>query len=175
VLRQAKGIILVHQFRAGLIFGGQGGSAVLVARIPQTGNWNVPVFLDPGGVNFGLQAGVKEMNTVFLLMTDEAVQAAYSGRFKFGVDAAAVAGPRSTDAERFDLFKASVLVYNSYGGLFAGAAVKSGWLAPFDRANREFYGTTHSTPEIALGTWFQVPSEAQPVLARIRAAEGARK
>jgi lipid-binding SYLF domain-containing protein len=172
VLRSAKGIVLVHQYRAGFIFGGQGGSAILVARNPQSGKWGVPVFLDPGGVNFGLQAGVKEMNSVFLLMTDDAVTSAYSGRFDIGADAVAVAGPKAAERERFDLFSTPVLVYNSFGGLFAGASFKTAWLAPFDRANRAFYGTTHSTPEIVLSTWFQPPPEAQSLLTRIRNVEG---
>lgn len=172
VLREAKGILLVHQFRAGFIFGGQGGSAVLIARNPQSGKWGVPVFLDPGGVNFGLQAGVKEINSVFLLMSDDAVQRAYSGRFDVGADAFAVAGPRVAEAEKFDLFDAPVLIYSTYGGVFAGASIKTGWLVPFDRANREFYHTPHGTPEIAMSTWFKTPPEAESLLARIRAAEG---
>ncbi|MGH8019869.1 MAG: lipid-binding SYLF domain-containing protein, partial [Opitutaceae bacterium] len=172
VLREAKGVVLVHQYRAGFIIGGQGGSAVLVARNPQSGKWGVPVFLDPGGINFGLQAGVKEINSVFLLMSEQAVTMAYSGRFDIGADAVAVAGPNAVERERFDLFNAPVLVYSSSGGLFAGASFKTAWLAPFDRANRELYNTTHATPEIALSTWFQPPPEAQSLLTRLRAAEG---
>ncbi len=172
VLREAKGIVIVHQYRAGFIFGGQGGSAVLIVRSPQTGQWGAPVLLDPGGVNFGLQAGVKEINSIFLLMSDDAVQRAYSGRFEIGADATAVAGPRAAEAERFDLFAAApVLVYSSFGGVYAGATVKTGWLAPFDRANRELYRTAHATPEIAMSDWFQTPPEAQGILNRVRAAE----
>ncbi|HEX9783357.1 MAG TPA: lipid-binding SYLF domain-containing protein [Opitutaceae bacterium] len=174
VLREAKGVVIAHQYRAGFIFGGQGGSAVLVARNPQSGKWSVPVFLDPGGINFGFQAGVKEINSVFLLMSDESVALAYSGRFEIGADAVAVAGPNAAERERFDLFNAPVLVYSSYGGLFAGASFKTAWLAPYDRANREFYNTSYATPEIALSTWFQPPPEAQSLLTRLRAAEGTR-
>lgn len=175
VVREAKGIIVVHQFRAGFIFGGQAGSAVFIARNPQSGQWGVPVFLDPGGINFGLQAGVKEINSVFLLMSDESVQRAYSGRFEFGADATAVAGPRGAEVENFDLFNSPVLIYASYGGLFAGASLKTGWLTPYHRANREFYYTTHSTPEIAMSTWYKTPPEAQSLLNRIRAIEASGK
>lgn len=173
-LRQARGVIVVHQYRVGFIIGGQGGSAVLIARNPQSGNWGPPVFLDPGGINIGLQAGAKEINSVFLLMNDDAVQRAYSGRFNVGVDASAVAGPNAAEVENFDLFKVPVLVYTSNGGLFAGASMKTGWLTPFDRANRELYRTTYSTPEIVLSTWFQVPAEAQSFVVRLRNYEGGR-
>ena len=171
-LRQAKGVVIVHQYRVGLIFGGQGGTAVLVARNPQSGNWGPPVFLDPGGISFGLQAGAKEINTVFLLMSEDAVRRAYSGRFELGADANAVAGPKNAEVENFDLFKAPVLVYRSLGGLYAGAAVKGGWLAPYDKANRELYHTPYATPEIALSTWFEIPPEAQSIVNKLREHAG---
>ncbi len=172
LLRAAKGVIIVHEYRAGFIFGGQAGSAVLIARVPSTGAWGVPVFLDPGGFNVGLQAGVKEINTVFVLNTDEAVRRAYSGRFNVGADAFAVAGPKSAETDNMELFKkADVFVYTSNGGLYAGATVKTGWISPNDRAQREFYKTPLATPEIALSDWFALPTEAQAIMKRLRAAE----
>jgi len=171
-LRQAKGIVVVHQYRVGLIFGGQGGSAVLCVRVPAKNNeWGSPVFLDPGGVSFGLQAGAKEINSVFLLMSDDAVRRAYSGRFEVGADAVAVAGPRNSEVENFDLFKPPVLVYNSPGRLYAGAALKTGWMTPYDKGNRELYKTTYSTPEIVLSTWFETPPEAQAIVRKIKMYE----
>lgn len=169
-MRQAKGVVIVHQYRVGLIFGGQAGTAVLVARNPLKGGaWGPPVFLDPGGVTFGLQAGAKEINSVFLLMSDDAVRRAYTGRFELGADAIAVAGPRNSEVQNFDLFKAPVLVYTSLGGLYAGAAIKSGWLTPYDKGNRALYRTTHSTPEIALSDWFEIPPEAQSIVNKLNA------
>jgi lipid-binding SYLF domain-containing protein len=172
ILREAKAVIVVHQYRAGFIIGGQAGSAIMVARIPSTGAWGVPVFLDPGGFNVGLQAGVKEINSVLVLNTDDAVRKAYSGRFNVGADAFAVAGPKSAETDNLELFKkANVYVYTSNGGLYAGATVKTGWLSPNHRANRELYNTPYSTPEIVMSTWFSLPSEAEPFMKRLRAAE----
>ena len=173
VAKLAKGIIIVHQYRVGFIFGGQGGSAVMLARNPQSGKWGPPVFLDPGGINFGLQAGAKEINSVFLLMSEDAVRKAYSGRFDVGADAVAVAGPRAAEAEKFALFEAEVLIYSSYGGLYAGAAVKTGWLKPYERATRELYDTSRSTPEIVMSPWFadKIPDEAKGIYSRVAALD----
>lgn len=171
-IKEAKGIIIMRQMRAGLIIGGQGGSAVLICRVPQNGNqWGPPVFLDPGGVNFGLQAGMSEINTVILLNSDEAVRRAYSGRFDLGADAKAVAGPKSANKDNSDLMKAPVRIYTSLGGAYAGATLKTGWIQPFDRANHELYQTAFGAPEIAISTSFQVPSEAQAIQARVIAYE----
>lgn len=171
-IREAKGIIIMRQVRAGLIVGGQGGSAVLICRVPQNGNqWGSPVFLDPGGVTFGLQAGVSEVNTVVLLNSDEAVRRAYTGRFDLGAAAGAVAGPKSAERDNSDLMKAPVRIYTSLGGAYAGATLKTGWIKPFDKANRELYRTPFGTPEIAISTAFPVPPEAQGIRSRVVAAE----
>jgi lipid-binding SYLF domain-containing protein len=171
-IKEAKGIIIMRQMRAGLIIGGQGGSAVLICRVPQNGNqWGPPVFLDPGGVNFGLQAGMSEINTVILLNSEEAVRRAYSGRFDLGADAKAVAGPKSANKDNSDLMKAPVRIYTSLGGAYAGATLKTGWIQPFDRANHELYQTSFGAPEIAISTAFQVPPEAQAIVARVLGAE----
>jgi len=171
LLRQAKGIIILNQYRAGFIFGGQGGNGVLIVRNPQTGNWGVPGFLTAGQASFGLQVGYTEVNNIYLLMTDEAVSKAYSGRFNIGVDAKAVAGPVGKTAEQLDLFRAEVLAYTASSGLFAGATVKGGWVSVDDKANRTFYNTTYSSPEVLLSTWFRLPPSAQPLMARLRAYE----
>ncbi len=172
-IKEAKGIILMRQVRAGLIFGGQGGSAILLCRVPQNGNqWGPPVFLDPGGVTFGLQAGLSEINSVVLLNSDEAVRRAYSGRFDLGAAASAVAGPKSAETDNSDLMKAPVRVYTSLGGAYAGVTLKTGWIQPFDKANREFYQTAFATPEIAINTAFQVPAEAKGIQGAVIAAEG---
>ena len=171
-IREAKGIIIMRQVRAGLIFGGQGGSAVLLCRVPQNNNqWGPPVFLDPGGVTFGLQAGVSEVNTVILLNSEEAVRRAYSGRFDLGADAKAVAGPKSADRDNSDLMRAPVRIYTSLGGAYAGATLKTGWIKPFDKANRELYRTAFATPEIAISNSFQVPPEATGIRNRVLSAE----
>jgi lipid-binding SYLF domain-containing protein len=168
LLAQAKGLIILNQYRAGFIFGGQGGTGVLIIRNPHTGKWGVPGFLTAGQASYGLQVGFTEVNIIFLLMTDAAVIQAYSGRFRVGVDAKAVAGPVGRLAENFDLFQAEVLTYTSSTGLFAGATLKVGWVSVDDKANRAFYNTTYSTPEVLLSTWFKLPPPAQPLIARLR-------
>lgn len=169
LLRDAKGIIILNQYRGGFIFGGQGGNGVIIVRNPQSGQWGVPGFVVAGQASFGLQIGYTEVNNIFLLMTDNAVTKAYSGRFDIGVDAKAVAGPVGTHAESFDYSKAEVLAYTASSGLFAGATVKGGWIKVDDKANRAFYNTTYSSPEVLLSTWLRLPPPAQPLMARLNA------
>lgn len=171
LLRDAKGIIILNQYRGGFIFGGQGGNGVIVVRNPQTKQWGVPGFVVAGQASFGLQIGYTEVNNIYLLMTENAVTKAYSGRFDIGVDAKAVAGPVGKTAESFDYAKNEVLAYTASSGLFAGATVKGGWVKVDDKGNRAFYNTTYSSPEVLLSTWIRLPPQAQPLMARLRAFE----
>ena len=75
------------------------------------------------------------------------------------------------NTENFDLFTAEVLVYPAASGLFGGATVKGGWVSVDDKANKAFYNTNYSSPEVLLSTWLRVPPPAQPLMARLRAFE----
>lgn len=170
VLKDAKGIILTVNYRGGFIFGGHGGLGVLVVKHPQTGEWGVPAFVTTGGANFGLQLGVKEFDTVYVIMDDDTVSKAYTGRIDLSADAFAVAGPVGPVNETYestDYKNANILVYTSTKGLYAGVSVKAGWVAPQDKANKIFYDTHYRTPEIVLSDWFEMPSEAIALVQRL--------
>ena len=57
MLRRARAVMICPQvFRAGFLFGGQGGTCVLTAR-DAAGSWSSPAFYALGGASFGFQAG----------------------------------------------------------------------------------------------------------------------
>jgi len=164
VLKNAKGIVIVNQFQAGLIFGGKGGHALVMAR-KADGRWSVPCFLDTGEASFGLQLGGRTLHTVYVLNDDAGVRLLYGAKFNFGVAAIAVAGPRVADAqEATQIIKASIYVYQKSKGLYAGANLKSGWLSPYNSANALFYGTSRKMPEILFSDWITPPSEVVPLM-----------
>ena len=79
-----------------------------------------------------------------------------------GADAAAVAGPRAADVqEATQIIKAPVFVYQKNSGLFAGAKVKTGWLSADNNANRVYYQTQRSMPELLFADWVKAPEEAE--------------
>lgn len=162
ILRRAKGIVIVNQFQAGFILGIKDGYAVALARRPN-GKWSVPAFLRAGELSFGLQAGGKSINAIYLLMDDAAVRLLFKNRFNFGAEAKAVAGIRS--AERESVTRpipgdASVLVYSTTEGLYVGAAIKTGYMSPHEEANRIFYNSNHRMPELLFSDWVTPPREA---------------
>lgn len=164
VLREAKGIVIVNQFQVGFVLGGKGGYGVVMTRRPD-GGWSVPAFLDAGEASFGLQLGGRTLHTVYILNDETGVRLLFGPKFNFGVNANAVAGPRAARAEEAtQIIKAPVYIYQKGSGLYAGANVKSGWLAPNNTANRLFYNTSFSMPEILFGNWIAPPSEVVPLI-----------
>lgn len=170
IFEQAKGIILTVNYRGGFMLGGHAGRGVLLVKNPRNGQWGVPAFVSTGGANFGFQFGIKEIDNVFMIMDDETVRKAYTGRFDLSADAAAVAGPigvLSEANEGKDYKNANILVYTTTKGLFAGVAVKAGWVKPDNVATKVFYNTEYNAPEIVSSDWFERPPEAQSLINRI--------
>lgn len=170
ILQQAKGIIITLNYRGGFMLGGHAGRGMLVAKNPLNGKWGVPAFVSTGGANIGFQLGVKEINTIYLIMDEATVRKAYTGRFDLSADAAAVIGPKGVLTEKnesYDYKNANILVYTTSKGLYAGVSVKAGWVKPDSIATKSFYNTEYSAPEIVLSDWFELPREAKALINRI--------
>ena len=162
ILRRARGIIIVNQFQGSFILGIKDGYAVALVRRPN-GKWSVPAFLKAGELSIGLQAGAKSINAVYILMDDNAARLLFKNRMNLGAEAKVAAGIRS--AEREALTKPlpgdpNVLVYSTVEGLYLGAAVKTGYLSPHQKANELFYNATHRMPELLYSDWVTPPQEA---------------
>jgi lipid-binding SYLF domain-containing protein len=164
VLKQAKAIVIVNEFHAGFIIGGKGGYGVALVH-QSSGRWSVPVFLDAGEASLGLQIGAKAVNTIYVINDEAGARLLYKPRFNFGVDADAVAGPRSADVqEATQIIKAPVYVYRKNSGLFAGTKVKTGWLAGDDDSNRLYYQSLRTMPELLFADWITPPDEAKELM-----------
>jgi len=50
-------LIYPQVLKGGFIFGGSGGTGVLLRREGKTGEWSYPAFYTMGSVSFGLQFG----------------------------------------------------------------------------------------------------------------------
>ncbi len=172
VLRNAKAIVIVNEFQAGLIFGAKGGYGVALVKRAD-GRWSIPTFLDAGEASFGLQLGAKSVNTVYVINDEVGARLLYRARFNFGADAAAVAGPRSADVqESTQIIKAPVFVYQKNSGLFAGAKVKTGWLSADNSSNRVFNQTLRTMPELLFADWVAPQEEAKPLMAYLQEIAG---
>jgi lipid-binding SYLF domain-containing protein len=164
ILRRAKGIVIVSQDEVSLVLGFKHGWGVALVKKP-TGQWSVPVFIKANELSFGLQAGGKTIETIYLLMDEPSTKLLFQSQFKFGVDAKAVAGPATAEAERSTaVFDAQVLVYSNVKGFYAGATVKTGSISPLVDDTQQFYGTQYRIPEIMFSDWVKPQPESQPLM-----------
>jgi lipid-binding SYLF domain-containing protein len=97
-LNRAWAIFIAPQVvKAGFIFGGSGGRAVLLARDGRT--WVGPAFYDIATASVGFQAGVEVSEVIIVVMSDKALNSLLSTSFKIGGDASIAAGPVGAGAK----------------------------------------------------------------------------
>lgn len=169
VWQKARAVMILSQFKAGFVFGVKGGYGVLMVKRPN-GHWSLPVLIDASEASLGLQVGAKTIETVFIITDDATPRLLFTNRFNIGVDAKAVAGPSSAEAESFaaDTFLAPVLVYSRSVGLFAGATVKAGHVERNDPANFILYNTSYTMPELLYSDWVTPPPDVQQLMSYVR-------
>lgn len=126
---RAKAVLVAPSIlKAGFIFGGSGGRAVLLAADPKTGKWSGPAFYTLVTGSVGFQAGVEVSEAVMLVMTDKGLNSLLGGSFKLGGDVGVAAGPVGAGAK--SSVQADIVSYSRakgiYGGLnFDGTSVSS--------------------------------------------------
>jgi SH3 domain-containing YSC84-like protein 1 len=148
-LRKAKGIVLLDRTKAGFIFAYQGGAGVAMVRDPKSGSWSAPAFLQATEASLGFQVGGQRSFFVILLMSDSAVKMLTDGNVSFGGEASGTAGTASDGVESaIHSTEQLTLVYSDKSGLYGGAAIKGGALAPDTEANLAYHGEYLSAKEI---------------------------
>ena len=165
VLRQAKALVIVNQVKGGLILGLQHGYGVVLAR-RDDGTWSIPVFIKAGEASLGLQLGGQRTETIYVVTDKETVRRLFDGRVNIGVDARAIAGPRTYEAEKVnqEILTTPVLVYGRNHGYYAGATVMTGWLDRNDSLNWDYYRTPYVLPELLYGDFVKVTPQVRPLV-----------
>ena len=99
-INRAKAVIIAPELlKAGFIFGGSGGRAVVLARDAKSGRWVGPAFYTMATASVGFQAGVSVSENVTLVMTDKGMNSLLSTSVKLGADASVAAGPVGAGAK----------------------------------------------------------------------------
>jgi lipid-binding SYLF domain-containing protein len=165
VLRSAKALVIVNQFKAGFLIGVKDGYGLLLVKKPN-GRWSLPVLISAGEASLGFQIGATAVESVYVITDAKTPQLLFKKRFNVGVDAKAIAGPKNADAERYnaEILRTPMLIYTKVAGLYAGATVKAGHLSRNDSANFLLYDTKYTMPELLYSDWVKPPKEVQPLM-----------
>ena len=148
---RAKGVLIAPEvLKAGFIFGGSGGRAVLVARDPQSGKWTGPAFYALATASVGFQAGVSVSETITLVMTEKGMNSLLSPSFKIGGDVSVAAGPVGTGAKS-DIV-ADLIAFSRSKGLYGGLNLDGTVVNTSDDWNQAYYGKKVMSPDILIRT-----------------------
>lgn len=129
-------VIIPKSYRAGFLFGGSGGTAVVIAR-NNDGSWSGPTFMSVGSFSFGLQAGGEVSEIVLLAMTERGKEGLLSSSVKLGGDMTIAAGPVGLGAKAKT---ADILAFSRSRGLYGGLSLEGSILDTKKRWNRAYYG-----------------------------------
>ena len=97
-INRAKAVVISPALlKAGFIFGGSGGRALVIAN--EGGKWTGPAFYTMATASVGFQAGVSVSEALTLVMTDKGLNSLLSTSVKLGGDASVAAGPVGAGAK----------------------------------------------------------------------------
>jgi lipid-binding SYLF domain-containing protein len=146
---EAKAVLVAPQIvKAGYIFGGSGGRAVLLARNVQSGRWEGPAFYNIGAASVGFQAGIAVSETLTLVMTDKALNSLMSPSVKLGGDASIAAGPVGAGAAS-DI-TSDFIAFARSKGVYGGLNLEGSVIAIADEWNTAYYGRAVTPNDIVL-------------------------
>ncbi|KAJ6110042.1 hypothetical protein N7486_002277 [Penicillium sp. IBT 16267x] len=177
VIKNAKGIAIFTTMRTGLWVSGSGGSGVLLARIPETGEWSPPsgIMLHTAGIGF--LAGVDIYDCVVIINSHEALEAFKKLRCTLGGEVSVAAGPVGMggvlDSEVHKR-QAPIWTYMKSKGLYAGIAVDGTIIIERTDENERFYGERISVTDILAGKVRHPPASINTLLQTLKAAQGDR-
>jgi len=165
---RAKAVIITPEIvKAGFIFGGSGGRAMVLAREPKTGKWVGPAFYAMATASVGFQAGVSVAEGVTLVMTDKGLNSLLATSFKIGADASVAAGPVGAGAKS-DVV-ADLITFNRAKGVYGGLNLDGTVVTASDDWNSQFYGKKVLPPDILVRADVHNKS-ADKLLAQVTAA-----
>jgi len=166
-LGRAKAVLIAPQIvRAGFIFGGSGGRAVLLARDGRT--WVGPAFYDLGTASVGFQAGIDVSEAIVVVMTDKGMNSLLSNSFKMGGDASVAAGPVGAGAS--STVTADLISFTRAKGVYGGLSLDGTLVRVNQQWNDGYYGRPNTLPPDILIRKSVHNPQANPLLAEVAKA-----
>jgi lipid-binding SYLF domain-containing protein len=146
--KEARALFIVPQFmRGAFIFGGAGGSGVLIARDEKTGKWGDPVFYNIGSASFGAQIGADVSEMVLVVRTRKGLEEFFTNDFKLGANAGMATGPVGAGMSAQGI-AADIVSYARQKGAFAGMALDGAFVSVSNDSNQAYYGKPVSPTDI---------------------------
>ena len=147
-VKNAKGVLIVPSLvKAGFVFGGSGGTGVLLGRNEKSGRWSYPAFFTMGSATFGFAAGVEKSEVILMIMTNKGMDSMLSTSFKLGGDVSVAVGPVGAGAKAQT---ADVIAFSRAKGIYGGINLEGAVISTRDALNSAYYGKPVRTVDIVV-------------------------
>jgi SH3 domain-containing YSC84-like protein 1 len=165
---RARAVLIAPEIaKAGFIFGGSGGRAVLVAHDSPAGKWAGPAFYTLATASVGFQAGISVSENVTLVMTEKGLNSLLANSVKVGADASVAAGPVGAGAKS-DIV-ADLVTFSRAKGVYGGLNLDGTVIAPSNDWNNTYFGKSVLPPDILIRNSAH-PKGADALLAQVTRA-----
>ena len=150
LLPKARAVMICPRvFKAGFLFGGEGGGCVLLARGGQ-GSWSSPAFYSVGGGSFGLQAGIQDAEVMMFILTDNGLRSVMDSQFRFGAGAsvALVTIGGGVEGATTTNLNADIVAFARTRGLYAGVSLQGSVMSADSGGDEVYYNQPVGTVDI---------------------------
>ena len=141
-LAAARAVLIVPDLvKGGFFLGAEYGTGVLLTR-GKDGLWSGPAFYSVASGSIGLQIGLQDAETLFIIMSDNGLDAVMNDRMKLGAAAnvaVAVVGV-GAEADTTTNVGADIYAFSNAAGLFAGVSLNGSGILPRHSWNAAYYG-----------------------------------
>lgn len=151
-LSSARAILIVPELvRGGFILGAEYGTGVLLSR-DGSGRWSGPAFYSVTSGSIGLQIGVQDAETVFLITSDAGLRAVMYNNMKIGADASVAVAHvgAGTQAATTTNAGADIYAYSRAAGAYGGASLAGSGITSRAAWNAAYYGGNPAPEDILI-------------------------
>jgi lipid-binding SYLF domain-containing protein len=159
LLSRARAVLVVPDLvKGGFILGGEYGTGVLLTR-DDSGRWSGPAFYSVASGSLGLQIGLQDAETLYIIMSDAGLRAVMENRFKAGADAGVAFLSMGAGAEASTTANggADIYAFSKSVGAYGGATLAGSGILPRHSWNAAYYGGNPSPEDILIARRLDAP------------------
>jgi len=139
IFNEAKAIIFMSYWKAGLVIGGVYGNGILLSRL--NNQWSGPCAITLGACEIGLEIGIEKLDCILIINHENILKYFENkGVLALGADASIALGPFGKDLNMITQGTDSIFTYSFAKGGYLGISFESGIISVSNDCNKEYYG-----------------------------------
>jgi lipid-binding SYLF domain-containing protein len=142
LLNRSRAVLIIPDLvKAGFLIGAQYGTGVLLAK-DASGRWSGPAFYSIAAGSVGLQIGLQDAESVYVIMSEGGLKAIMDNKFKAGAGAGIAVATMGAGAEANTTTNvgADIYAFSKAVGLYGGAVLDGAGILPRHSWNAAYYG-----------------------------------